>query len=419
LSVAVIAVVVTLAAPAGPARARTAAAFVDSIGVNTHLTFGGTSYRRFGMVRRRLHQLGVRHIRDGVCGGCAAKLAQLGALYRHDGIRVDAIVGDPTESRRALRATLAAVAELGNAVDAVEGANEWDLFAAHKRGWARQDRRYQARLWRMTRHMRGLRHTPVIGPSLVFSWLHPSSWARLGNVSRHLTYGNSHGYAGGGTPESMIRPELERARLVSGRKPVYMTEAGWHNAVGQTSDSHPAAPPDVAAVYVPRLFLANFRAGIRRTYVYELLDHRRGPEERTDKEDAFGLVRASGRPKPAFRSLRNLIHLLDEPRKRHPRHRPRIRTVRVSAPVTVRHLTLRKRDGRIDVALWRPRSIWDQRAQRRRKVSRATTTVTFDKSPRHVRAYRPVHGSRGRRVHRSGRTVSVRIGAAPVVLELR
>jgi hypothetical protein len=418
-----------LAAHSAPAtaHAHSAAAFVDSIGVNTHLTFGGTSYMRFGLVRRRLHQLGVKHVRDGICGGCATKLAQLAALHERDGIRVDAIVGDPGDPTRELRASLRAAGRLGDAVDAVEGANEWDLFAPHPRHWVRQDRAYQARLYRLARRTQGLRHTPVIGPSLVFSWRRPSSWAMLGDLSRHLTYGNSHGYAGGGTPESRIAPELRLARRVSRAKPVYMTEAGWQTALDDPDQTHPATPPDVAAVYVPRLFLANFRAGIRRTYLYELLDHRPSGEA-TDKEDAFGLVRASGRPKPAFRSLRNLVHVFRPRPQRGPRgatpRTPRTprdsrtpRITRITAPATVRHLTLRGRDGVTYLALWRPRSLWDQRTRTRLRVARVPATIALARRPRGIRVdrFRPVRSSRGAPL-RAARRLTVRVGAAPVIL---
>ena len=47
-------------------EARRADDFVDFIGVNTHLGYNDTTYRDYdGIIKPRLLQLGVRHIRDG------------------------------------------------------------------------------------------------------------------------------------------------------------------------------------------------------------------------------------------------------------------------------------------------------------------------------------------------------------------
>jgi hypothetical protein len=51
-------------AEAEPARA--ADAFADFVGVNTHLGYGDTPYGDYeGILKPRLLELGVRHIRDG------------------------------------------------------------------------------------------------------------------------------------------------------------------------------------------------------------------------------------------------------------------------------------------------------------------------------------------------------------------
>ena len=49
-----------------PEKAESAAAFVDSIGVNTHLNYFDRTYGNFALVERDLQTIGIRHIRDGV-----------------------------------------------------------------------------------------------------------------------------------------------------------------------------------------------------------------------------------------------------------------------------------------------------------------------------------------------------------------
>lgn len=409
-------IAIVLPAPAHAELAKPADSLVHSIGVNTHLTFAGTTYANFSLTRQRLQQLGVKQIRDAMCGTCTERLAQYRTLGQ-DAIALDAEMGRPTDSAATFQSNLAGVKSLGSIVDAVEGANEWDLFAPDRSQWAAQDRAFQIKLFKAMKSDPALASTPVIGPSLVFWWTNPSSWTTLGDLSPYLSYGNSHGYPGGKTPESMVGQELGHAQTVSGAKPIYMTESGYHNALQQANNDHPPTPEDIAAVYVPRLFLDNFRRGIARTDLYELFDERAGLAA-TDQEQSFGLARADGTPKPAFNSLRNLIAVLAD---------PGTRIASADVPVTVstatsdvRFITLRKRDGRVYVAAWRTISLWNPLTRTRiAEPPPASVKVTFGGTVNGIRAYRPVSSAAGTELARSGGTVTIPVGAAPVILEKR
>src|SRR5712691_3345090 len=60
---------VSAEALASPAKPKRADAFVDSIGVNTHLGYNDTHYNESDVVERKLSELGVRYIRDGLSQG--------------------------------------------------------------------------------------------------------------------------------------------------------------------------------------------------------------------------------------------------------------------------------------------------------------------------------------------------------------
>jgi hypothetical protein len=405
-----------LAAPAAQAElAQPAENFVQSIGVNTHVIYDSTSYGRFDLVRSRLKELGVSHIRDGICATCAWQHDRLRTLAA-DGIRSNLLIGKPTDSAATFSANIAAVKKLGSVVDAVEGANEWDLFSGRSPSWVSQDRAHQQRLWNAVQADPALRALPVIGPSLVFWWESPSSWDKLGDVSPWMTFGNSHGYPGGRPPEATVGAEITRARKVSGTKPIYMTEAGYHNALKQANQDHPAVSEAVAATYMPRLFLENFRSGVRRTYAYELLDELAG-RAAVDQEQSFGLVRADYSPKPAFTALQNLIALLSD--KGTP-----IAGADVSLTVTttagdLRRLVLRKRDGSVHVVLWRAGSVWNERTRTPLTVPSANVTVRFNQGATSVTAYRPVSSRSGTALGVQSGAVTVPVGADPVVLHKR
>jgi hypothetical protein len=401
-------------AVAGAEPARSAGSFVDSVGVNTHLIYDDTAYGDFAGVRSRLRELGVRHIRDGVCGTCAWQWGRYEALAS-DGIRLDAGAGWPTATLQERRDTLAAMRRLAPMIDTVEGANEWDLFSGRTAAWAGQVREHQAWWADAVRTDPALHSIPLIGPSLVFSWETPSSWTTLGDVSANLDYGNSHGYAGGLPPELAADAELARARAISGDKPVVQTEGGYHNALDQGNWDHPAVPEDVAGAYLPRLFLENFRRGILRTYSYELLDEWAGLAA-TDMEASFGLLRSDLSRKPAFVSVRNLLTILaDGPASQQVADVPV--TVSVSA-ADVRQLVLRKADGRVDVILWRPASLWDRDARARLAVPTTPVAVSYAAPVSAATTYTPVASADGRAVTLSAGAVTLAVGAAPVILEL-
>jgi hypothetical protein len=413
-----------LPATAAAAPARSAGAFMDSVGVNTHVIYDDTAYGDFDRVRARLAELGVRHIRDSVCGTCVWQWERYEALAA-DGIRLNAGAGWPTESSAVRTQVLAAMRRLAPMIDSIEGANEWDLFSGRTSTWASETRAHQSWWHDAIRADPVLRRLPLVGPSLVFSWEAPSSWTKLGDVSSLLDYGNSHGYAGGLPPELVPDAELPRARLVSGEKPVIQTEGGYHNALGQTNWDHPAVPEDVAGVYMPRMFLENFRRGIARTYSYELLDEWPGHAS-TWMEASFGLLRSDFSRKPAFVSIRNLLAVLDDAGQTASRSAaPGTADSVVDVPVTVsaagsdvRQLVLRKADGRVDVVLWRAASLWNRDTRARQSVETVPVTVSYSGAVAGAQTFAPVESADGRPAKLNGGRTTLAVGAQPVVLEI-
>src|SRR5215207_353797 len=194
-------------ATASADTARSADAFVSSIGVNTHVIYDDTAYGNFPLVRDRLKELGVRNIRDGLCGSCAWQHDRLNALAA-DGIKADLIVGDPRNRTGTMSDNLAAVkSKLMSSVSALEAPNEWDMFSGWSSTWAWDLRSYQQKLSDAVAADPALRGLPVIGPSLVGY----ASRDQLGSLATHLDRGNMHSYSGGRTPESNVPSELALA----------------------------------------------------------------------------------------------------------------------------------------------------------------------------------------------------------------
>ena len=368
-AIAAVSLLVPAGAAAGPGLARDSESFVNSIGVNVHLGYSTSAYNRFRRVRAALDRLGVHFIRDGISQG-RPDLERRFRVLAGDGIRLDAIAGDPLRrwGSGSLRQQLTLAERLGPGVIAsLEGPNEFDNEGIHE--WSAILRRYQRRLWHGVHSRPAIASVPVLGPSLVGG----DSRAQLGSIAPWTSEGNMHPYPGGNPPDSNdhMESELQLAFENTGRKRVQATETGYTNAIHATTGQGPASER-AAGIYMPRLFLDNFRRGITRSYVYELIDAAPDPS-RTETEFEFGLLRHDFSPKPAYTATRNLISILVDPG---PPFAPGTLSYTLrGAPPGTRKLLLEKRNGSFYLAIWTPSSVWNP--ERRTGCGAASTTMTL------------------------------------------
>jgi hypothetical protein len=411
-----LALIGALGVSVAPARAempRSAAAFRDSVGVNTHVNYYDTTYGQWSTVVAKLDALGITHLRDNAFGNPAWRdwnkkyngFVQLAAAR---GMRFNMIAGKPGYTGGTIDQLLAAAAgPLNGAVESFEGPNEFDLSGS---GWAPALRGYQQELYAKVKAHPSLRHLPVLGPSLVYA---PSRTA-LGNLSGSLDMGNMHPYRGGETPSAdAIRAEMALASKVSADKPVMATEAGYHNAMAATS-GQPPVPEAIAAVYTLRTYLEHFRAGVRRTYLYELIDQKANPWL-THPEQHFGLLRADYSEKPAFRAIKNMLAVVG------PATAPgalRELPLAVSGDVTgVAHLLLQRADGTYVLALWQTGSLWDL-AKRADRAALPTRRVLLDVPGFQATVHHPVTSDSGVPAAAAPDGIAVAVGNEPVLVEL-
>jgi hypothetical protein len=367
-----------------------ATALLDSMGVNTHFGFADSPYaRRYPEVRAKLVALGLRHVRD-VMNSHVSDLARLGITTT---VLAEPNVDTPGGFRDRIKTLNAGQI----AVDAVEGANEPDMF------WRRLHISWQGEgypegpvLWQRDL-FHALKSDPatagltVIGPSLGLAGLPsatpPAAWKGLW---RFVDWGNFHPYPYNGNPYG---PELQYGTLPSffhngtfpsvgldeapdfyrayrgiyGSGPMAATETGYPTGAGFTSEA-------LQAKYVVRLFLENFRLGIKRTYLYQLLDNIQGLG-RHDPDTSFGLLRYDLSERPAYLAVGALNRML--------RHSPSAEhvvpgdvrlTLIVSGfgdfpdPTRVHHLLLRRSNGTLLLLLWHETSGEDLSSHPRRQV---------------------------------------------------
>jgi hypothetical protein len=397
-----------LAPSAGAESASPADSFVESIGVNTHTYYMYTAYSDFEGVRARLAELGVHHIRENLVTDRPDQYQRLNDLAAI-GVHSTLIMGEPGDEEGPEDYVSTIRSNLGGAVDAVEGPNEFDSRGGPD--WAAELSDYQQRLYTAIKSDPSLAALPVIGPSI----LHRSTQEALGDISGSLDYGNIHSYPDGEPPESNLSSQLDRATLNSGAKPVLATETGYHTALNWGGEHRPVSE-EAMATYIPRLFLDYFSRGVTRTFSYELVDEKPDPAN-AEAESNFGLLRNDLSPKPAFTALRNTIAILADPGAA---FSPESLDYSVGGSQADLHqLLLQKRDGTFYLALWRAGSVWDPNAKAALAPPSEPVTLSFDRQLKGAQRYLPNLSAEGAPITLHGdRPLQLDVGPRVVIVRL-
>ena len=387
--------------------------FGDTLGVNVRFSWNDTVYGNYDALEARLLDLGARHVLDGLCAACPYQVACSSGLPQRASRRMSAwetCAAGALTCRRSSRHVTSCRA----VVSAVVAPNEPDLEPVTD--WVSKTRACQVELWNRVKGDPALAHLPVFGPSLV----HRGSRGALGDLSAYLNYGNLHPYPGGIMPLSNFDDERQMMSLVSGNKPLVITEVGYH-ADTTTDDSHRGVSEAVNASYTPRLLLEAYRDGIKRTFFYQFVDPfteaQRIQKGLSKAEGTFGLLRNDLTPRPSYIALRNLMDAVDGDSA--PVGSPGgIKLGFEGAPSDMRRLLLRSADGSYALVLWRQVSLWDRVGKRPVTAAPVPVDVVMGERLSLARRFDPVVTSSETARWNDPRRISVSLAGAPVVLRL-
>jgi hypothetical protein len=411
LATAVVALAAALAAvlllgkegkgPEISAHERSAAAFLDSIGVVTHLPYTTTAYGRRADVLARIHELGMRHIRDAAPSGPGA-LAD--GLREAAALGIDGTLGTDITVPPA-QWVPASLAAMSGRVAAFEAPNELDN--SDRPNWRAELPTYMASLAAEVR--RRARGREVIGPSFVS----PGSRAQIPRTVPGAF--NAHPYSGGLLPEPTLGQAVDEWHSWAPHRRAVFTEAGFHDALRATSGQPPTSP-EAAAVYIPRLLLTAFGAGVQRTFIYELVDVRPDPTL-ADAVQHWGLLHNDFSPKPAFLALRNLIAIV---RKSPGPGRAGRLDWALNPDQDIERLVLVRADGSRVIALWRAVSVWDRDKRKPEDPGVARVELSFRGRPaRDVSVWRPSVSSQPALRRARARQLQLELGGDVVLVSLR
>jgi hypothetical protein len=364
--------------------------FLDSVGVNVHLGRRQAPYvSAFEKVAPFLNDIGIRHLRDDAI--YASYVNRDHEFYRRvrllaaDGFRFDLVCQDAlngyifTPPRK-----LPDIYDwCDRSVEIFEGANEPNLTrnagidpaisADHQRS-----------IYSVAKNTPDLKDVIVASPSYI-----QKSVAIAENLSDAVDWINIHPYPGMEHPETTgpgaLSGFIVGAKRIFGDKPVLVSETGYNTAVETTKSFLPVSE-STKARYLPRMLLWNFMNGVRRTYLYELIDSNNNGL--SDTESNFGVVDFSCNPKASYLTVREFLALF--------RTQPSPKTAgsdmqfRLTGDVfqDLQIAGFKRGDGSLVFFAWLGVSGWDQKTRQALPPVERNYTLATDPAPRAVVAHR-------------------------------
>ena len=394
-----------------PEVARSAYSFVNSLGIVIKLQRRSTAYSRYDeLIRPKLKELGIRHIRD------EARPKQKHMHHKFNDLATigikSTLIMDPRWNVTPKNAVILAK-KMAGAIEAVEGPNEWDLhpdLEYQGKDYPQGVRNFQADLYKAIKADPATAHLPVLSPSVSES----EHITQLGKVACDIS--NIHSYPRAGKlPSHKLDEEwIPAAKGTCDSASIIATESGYHNAVNKYGVSEQAS-----AKYLPRLFLEYFNRDIQRTYIHQLLDLKPNPE--ADRPGwHYGLLRYDGSPKPAFFALKNLIALLQES--------DRVKTDSLSLKsldyklvgntTEIHHTLLQKQNGNFYLILWQDVLSYDVSAKKDILVAPQSVKLILKTQIEKATAYQPVQSLQPLKQYTKTQQINIQVPDHPLVLEL-
>lgn len=412
--------------PAAAAAAETmrppvlrAADVLDSIGVNLHIAYSDTAYAAVDRVRAALAYAGIGHVRNLLQShvGEPAAAVHLDAFARTSTVRFAFVATDPDLTRAGTWLHGFATRFPGR-IAAVEGPNEVDHWPIGYAGLSGREAavRYQRDLYAHVHADSALAGTVVYGATGL-------GGGPPADLSAIMDFGNEHPYPRNGAPPSAhLLLEVEGThRALAPSRPMVVTETGYPTLVGhpEISFGRDGVSEAVQARYLLDLLLDFRKAGVARTYLYELMDEKPDPAGRSI-EQHYGMFNGDGTPKAAATALHNLTMLLKDGGRRTGSFEPAPLGVTVTGlPQSGAAMTLTKEDGSDQVVVWAEPPIWDAAAGRPIAPEAHEVDVALEGEARALAVYDPLVGPASLERPVVARHIAVQVTDHPVVVEVR
>ncbi|WP_321920385.1 calcium-binding protein [Paraburkholderia tropica] len=404
----------TPAHAADAVRAMPTSDFIDSLAVNTHVNYTDGAYVNVHNIADDLNWLGIRHVRDIVPNG-SPPFDNYVYLARR-GVKFNFLVR--TNIDESIAQAVALNTAVPGSVAAIEGFNEIDNFPVTYNGL----KGAAAGLASQRDIYSRVQTTPALAGVRVYD---VTGYDPKGVDTRTSSadYSNTHVY-----PQNGEQPSYNAngdhwlpAALGSVKKfelPVVVTEFGYFS-MPQSGWYMLGVDEPTQAKGVLNGYMDAAAAGVKRLFVYELLDQKPDPQNK-NAEMHYGMFRNDNSPKVVAHTIRNLTTILNTntPHRTRAAARDTLAYTLSGMPVSAYSLLLKKKDGRFVLALWNETPIWD-RAKGTPLVSPPVPVqVGLGANARRVDVYDPMVSAEPLAAHRNEGQISVDVPDHPILLEI-
>jgi hypothetical protein len=398
---------------------RSATAFVDSIGVNSHVGFSWDGYNNLAMMIDNLEYLGVTRLRDGMAANPEAQPVLDGlaaAGYKFDFLVPSSL---PAMGSAGLQQYLVSLEQFQashpGSITALEGLNEANIqhFSYNGSSTIAAAAQFQSAFYTAVNANAHLADIPVY--NLTLSHNNLAAYSELGDLSSSADYANAHSYV---STSSITDVSLDNsvgiARASASGRPVVITETGYTT---QSDTPYLGASETVQAKSILNTLVDAYRDGVSSTYLYELLDRDSSPSN-TDSEANFGLFNADGTPKLAATAIHNLTTILADDGTGGRQPTESLGYSLDNMPATGASMVLGKSNGAYELVIWAEPRIWND-ATDTEIVNPAQDVMVHLGSVHHsIRVYDTLSGTTPIAVYTDVSDFSVPVSDHPLIIEI-
>jgi hypothetical protein len=396
-----------------------AASFIGSIGINTHAAYSWGAYNNASLVIDDLKYLGVTTVRDSFATDPSA-VPVVNALAAA-GVKFDFVTSSdlPVTGSSGLMQYVASIdaflAAHPGSIVAVEGLNEANIqsFSYHGSSSLSAAAQFQADFYTAIKSDAHLGSVAVYNMTLAYN--DASGYASLGNLAKYADYSNAHAYVATSTPNQYgLDVSLDTASTSAVGKPSVITETGYTTLA---SASGLGVDQTVQAKSILNLLVDSYSDGVKKTYLYELLD-RDSSSSNTDPEAHFGLFNSDGTPKLAAKALHNLTTILADDGTGGHTPTASLNYSLSNMPTTGNSMVLGKSNGAYDLVVWAEPTLWNDTTDK--EVSNPTKSVAVHLGAVHqtVVIYDPLTGTVPIATYHNVQDFNVPISDHPLIIEI-
>jgi hypothetical protein len=395
-------------------RAMPVDAFIQTLAVVTHVNYTDGAYANVRNVADDLTWLAIRHVRDYSPGTIPPFSTYVHLAQR--GVKFNFLTGSNFAE------SIEQAAKLNTAVPgsvaAIEGFNEINNWPVPYHGLTGT-----AAGLAVQREIYARVHaTPELAGVPVYD-LTGYDYKSVETRTDSADYANQHVYPQNGEqPTYNANGDRWMGSAIAAVKkfqlPLVITEFGYFS-MPQAGWYMLGVDEATQAKGVLNGYMDAAAAGVKRTYVYELLDEKPDPQSKSG-EMHYGLFRNDNSPKQVAHAIRNLTSILNASttRRENGSARGTLAYTLSEMPVSGNSLLLQKKDGSFVLALWNETPIWDRATGTPVTSPPARVELDFGAKASHVDLYDPLVSATPLASHSDLHQLTVEIPDHVILLEI-